>query len=117
MPNEPPRNFHEQKSEARFKVAPMTDQRDALFRLLQDDDPATLALIKNQLAQRGAEGLGELRALVSSATPAVARHLRDVIAQIEAGDVDAAFERLCATFGPAGDLEDAAWRLAATFFP
>ena len=95
----------------------MIDQRDALFRLLQDDDPATLTLIKTELASRGTAAIPEFRLLLGSATPAVARHLRDVIAQIEAGDVEAAFGRFCASFGPDGDLEEAAWRLAGIFFP
>jgi hypothetical protein len=95
----------------------MIEQRDALFRLLQDDDPATLALIKNQLASRGVAALPSVRTLLGSAEPPVAKHLRDVIAQIEAGDVESAFGRLCAGFGADGDLEEAAWRLASVFFP
>ncbi len=95
----------------------MIDQRDALLRLLQDDDPATLALIKEQLARRGPAALAEVRALLATAAPAVARHLRDVIARIEAGDADEAFGRLCAEFGPESDLEEAAWRLGALFLP
>jgi hypothetical protein len=95
----------------------MIEQRDALHRLLLDEDPATLALIKTQLAGRGAEALPEIRALLVDAKPAVARHLREVIARIEAGDVEEAFGRFCAAFGPDGDLEDAAWRLSAIFLP
>lgn len=98
-------------------MSSMIDQRDALFRLLHDDDPATLALIKSQLAQRGPAGLSEMHALLAGAEPAIARHLRDVIAQIEAGDADAAFGKYCAAFGPDGDLEEAAWRLSAIFLP
>lgn len=95
----------------------MTGQRDALIRLLQDNDPETLALVKAQLARRGPSALPEVQALLSAAEPAVARHLRDVIAQIEAGDAEAAFARLCGNFGSGGALEEAAWKLAAIFLP
>lgn len=92
-------------------------QRDALFRLLRDDDPDTLTLIKAQLARKGAAGLGELREWLAEADPQAGKHLSDVIATIETRDADGVFGRLCAEFGEDGDLETAAWSLAATFFP
>ena len=95
----------------------MTEQHDALLRLLHDDDPATLHLVKAQLARRGAAALPELRAWLAGADAVAARHLRAVIAGIEAGAADAVFGKLCADFGPDGDLEEAAWLLAATFLP
>lgn len=95
----------------------MTVQREALLRLLCDDDPATLNLLKGQLAARGIPALPEMRALLPLADPVAARHLRDVIAQIEANEAEAAFGKFCAGFGRDGDLEEAAWRLAAVFLP
>ena len=95
----------------------MTEQRDALLRLLHDDDPATLLLLKSQLAGRGFAAIPEFRALLATADPVVARHIRDVIAEIEAREADAVFGKICAGFEPESDLEDAAWRLAATFLP
>ncbi len=95
----------------------MTDQRDALLRLLHDDDPATLLLVKGQLARRGPAAVPELRAWLAAADAVAARHLRAVIAEIEAGAADEAFGKLCADFGLDGDLEAAAWQLAATFLP
>ena len=95
----------------------MTEQREALLRLLHDDDPATLRLVKDQLARRGPAALPELHAWLAAADAVAARHLREVIAGIGAGEADAVFGKLCADFGPDGDLEEAAWRLAATFLP
>ncbi len=95
----------------------MTAQRDALLRLLHDDDPATLVLLKEQLARRGPSALPELRGLLASASGVEARHLRDVIAEIVAGEAESAFEKLCADFGGDGDLEEASWRLAVIFLP
>jgi len=95
----------------------MTAQRDALLRLLQDDDPATLTLLKNQLGQRGASALPEMRVLLALAEPVAARHLREVIAGIEAGEAEAAFARYCTAFGREGDLEEASCQMAAIFLP
>ena len=95
----------------------MTAQRDALLRLLRDDDSATLILLKSQLARRGGAALPEMRALLALADSVAARHLRDVIARIEAGEAEAVFGSLCARFGREGDMEEAAWRMAAVFLP
>ncbi|MDB6151682.1 MAG: hypothetical protein JWL90_135 [Chthoniobacteraceae bacterium] len=95
----------------------MIEQREALLKLLRDDDPVTLDLVKDQLTQAGVASLGELRALLAAADPAAARHVRDVIAVIEESNVDEVFTQLCETFPEHGDLEEAAWRLAMTFSP
>lgn len=95
----------------------MIEQRDALLRLLRDDDPETLGLVKEQLAQQNATALRELRMLLAGADPVAARHLREAIAVIETREADAIFGQVCAEFGEYGDLEEAAWSLAATFMP
>jgi regulator of sirC expression with transglutaminase-like and TPR domain len=95
----------------------MIRQRDALFRLLRDDDDATLALVKAQLASGGAAALDELSTLLAVADPKAASHVREVIADIEDREADEIFSQLCADFAEHGDLEEMAWRLAATFTP
>ena len=95
----------------------MIQHRDALLRLLQDDDPSTLALVKQQLAQNGIAGLDDLRALLVSANPLSTAHLLEVIHETERREADAIFSQVCASFEEHGDLEHAAWRLAATFLP
>jgi regulator of sirC expression with transglutaminase-like and TPR domain len=95
----------------------MIHQSDAVLRLLEDDDPSTLALVKSQLAQKGADDLKELRALLASAEGAAAAHLREVVGQIEMRDGERIFGELCAGFEEDGDIENAAWRLAATLMP
>ncbi len=95
----------------------MSQQHAALLQLLQDDDPGTLLLVKDQLTGRGAAALPELRALMGSASGAAARHLREVVMDIEKREADHAFELLCRNFDDAEDLENAAWQLAATFLP
>jgi regulator of sirC expression with transglutaminase-like and TPR domain len=95
----------------------MTNQRSALLRLLDDDDPATLSLLKGQLMGAGLERLGEFKELLPQAAGAAGRHLREVIAGIEAREAEALFGQLCADFGENGDVEEAAWGLAAAFTP
>ncbi len=95
----------------------MMEQREALLRLLDDDDPATLDLVKRQLAQTGADRLADLQQLLRSANPVSARHLRDVICEIEEREADTIFANLCSTFSDDSDLEEALWRLAGTFTP
>ncbi len=95
----------------------MIEQRDALFRLLADDDQPTLDLVKGQLSIGGVAALPALRALLAGADARSAPHLREVIAGIEEREADAVFAQLCAGFREHDDVEDAAWRLAATFYP
>ncbi|HEX5177277.1 MAG TPA: transglutaminase-like domain-containing protein [Chthoniobacteraceae bacterium] len=96
----------------------MIRQHHAILRLLQDDDPATVGLVKAQLASGGVRALRELQALLAlAAAPVAAVHIRDVIAEIEETQADAIFTDLCASFDDASDLEEACWRLAATFSP
>ncbi|MDQ3624635.1 MAG: transglutaminase-like domain-containing protein [Verrucomicrobiota bacterium] len=93
------------------------EQQAALLRLLGDDDPATVALVKNQLAARGPTLLPQLRELLAGAEPAAAVPLREVVGELEGRVADARFAAMCAGFGDDGPLEEAAWSLAATFFP
>jgi regulator of sirC expression with transglutaminase-like and TPR domain len=92
-------------------------QRDALLSLLSDEDPATVSLVKAQLAAGGAEMIAILRQLQSAATPTASFHLRDVIAEIEEHTAETQFVHICREFGEHGDLEAAAWLLAAVLLP
>jgi regulator of sirC expression with transglutaminase-like and TPR domain len=95
----------------------MLEQKEAILRLLHDDDPTTLRLVKSQLARAGATALAELRTLQATADPAAALHVRDVIAEIEEREADQLFDDFCRTFEDFGDLEDAAWQMARTIAP
>ena len=48
-------------------------QRRAVLQLLGDDDPVTVALVKEQLTERGEEELDRLRDMLASADSARAR--------------------------------------------
>jgi regulator of sirC expression with transglutaminase-like and TPR domain len=92
-------------------------QRDALLRLLNDEDPSTVSLVKAQLAAGGSEMIAILRELDAAASPAASFHLRDVIAEIEEQTAETQFLHLCRGFGEHGDLETAAWILATVLLP
>ena len=96
-------------------------QQRAVLQLLGDDDPVTVALVKEQLTVRGEEELDGLRELLASADSAdserAAKQLREIIRGIEERKAGDAFEGVCATFGEHGDIEAASWDLAKAFLP
>ena len=96
-------------------------QQRAVLQLLGDDDPVTVALVKEQLTIRGEEEIDGLRDLLASADSAdserAAKQLREIIRSIEERKAGDAFEGVCAAFGEHGDIEAAAWDLAKAFLP
>jgi regulator of sirC expression with transglutaminase-like and TPR domain len=97
--------------------AALLKRREAVLALLRDDDPRTVALVKEQLAATSLEGLPELRELDRLADPIAGFHLRDVIAEIEEQTAEQAFMQCCRHFGERGDIEVAAWQLATVLMP
>ena len=95
----------------------MLEQKDAIIRLLRDDDPGTVQLVKEQLAQRGAEAVPDLRDLLLIDDEAVTRHAREVIGEIDAKAAAAELTALCPVFAEDGDLEAANWLLARALIP
>jgi regulator of sirC expression with transglutaminase-like and TPR domain len=95
----------------------MSRRREALLTLLRDDDPATVSLVKAQLAAGGTGMLPELRILEELADPLAAFHIQDVIAEIQERTAETTFMQLCRNFGEHGDLEDAAWQLSMVLQP
>ena len=91
---------------------------DAITRLLRDDDPATVALVKTQLVSGDDDHAGELRALLAQTDDAtVARHVREVLGEIDARAAAEEFTLLCHFFGPSSDLEAACWLLSRALRP
>ena len=58
-------------------------QKDAIVRLLRDNDPATVALLKEQLIESGSDGIAALRDLLNLDDEAVTAHVREVLEKIE----------------------------------
>ena len=95
----------------------MFAQRDAIVRLLRDDDPETVRLVKEQLALGGEECISGLRDLAQMDDQRVSRHARDVLAEIACQGADEEFLLLCHFFSDDNDLERACWMLAHTLDP
>lgn len=92
-------------------------QKDAIARLLRDNDPATVSLVKEQLIERGSDGVASLRDLLALDDEGVTAHVREVIEKIET--VEAQDDMLlCAHLFPEhGDIEAAWWLLTLCFEP
>ncbi len=95
----------------------ISEQRDAIVRLLQDNDPDTVRLVKEQLAQAGDDAVGELRDLSLFSECAVATHAREVLSIIEEREAENAFGLVCHFFGDHSCLERANWMLARALMP
>lgn len=91
-------------------------QSKAIVRLLEDDDPETVRLVKEQLVNAGEETLDDLKDLRSGNGPA-AGHARDVLRRIEDQDAVDDFGLLSHFFGDHHDLERANWMLARALLP
>jgi regulator of sirC expression with transglutaminase-like and TPR domain len=95
----------------------MFDQHDAIVRLLRDNDPSTVSLLKNQLAEGGPEIIGDVRDLAAVDDATVSGHAQDILAEIESRQAFDEFTLLCHLFAEDGDIEEAGWLLARIFLP
>ncbi len=95
----------------------MFEQHDAIVRLLRDNDPATVALLKNQLVESGPEIITHLRDLCAIDDATVSRHAHDVLMEIEGRQALEDFTLLCHLFPDHGDIEDACWQLSRVLSP
>ena len=95
----------------------MLKQRDAIVRLLTDEDPATIDLTKRQLVSFGPTIISDLRELLACGNDLVGGHVRDVIAEIEVEEAEKKLEVLCTNIASNQVLEEACWLLAQFFLP
>ncbi|HRJ71331.1 MAG TPA: transglutaminase-like domain-containing protein [Terrimicrobiaceae bacterium] len=95
----------------------MFAQREAIVKLLRDDDPETVRMVKEQLILAGEDGIPQLRDLARMDDESVSRHARDVLAEIASRNADDEFLLLCHFFCDDNDLERACWMLAHTLDP
>lgn len=87
------------------------------MKLLQDNDPETVRMVKEQLAMGGEEDIPSLRDLARMDDENVSRHALDVMAEITSRNADDDFLLLCHFFSNDNDLERACWMLAHTLSP
>jgi regulator of sirC expression with transglutaminase-like and TPR domain len=92
-------------------------QKDAIVRLLRDNDPATVTLLKEQLLESGSEGVAALRDLLALDDAAVSEHVREVLEKIETDQARDEMQIFAHLFPEHGDIEAAWWLLTRCFEP
>lgn len=95
-------------------------QKSSLFRLLSDDDPSTLILVKRQLLEDGADSVPELENWLKEVQGSpVERHLSEVLGRLKKGHCHQEFLEFCARANLVTDvdLEEASFLLASTEYP
>jgi len=95
-------------------------QREAILKLLRDDDPETVALVREQLVLRGAPAREGLRDLLSEGDAVVSRHVGAILGRIDANEAQRELAALCRNFPDADGLaalEKAAFLLARCLEP
>lgn len=92
-------------------------QKDAIVRLLRDNDPATVHLLKEQLIETGSESVPALRDLLALDDAAVTEHVREVLEKIECDDAHDEMLIFAHLFPEHGDIEAAWWLLVRCFEP
>lgn len=92
-------------------------QKEAIVRLLRDNDPATVSLLKEQLIETGSEGIAALRDLLNLDDAAVTEHVREVLERIESEQAHDEMLLFAHLFPEHGDLEVAWWLLSRCFEP
>jgi regulator of sirC expression with transglutaminase-like and TPR domain len=95
----------------------MFQQREAIIRLLKDEDRDTVNLTKQQLAEGGAETIPDLRDLLAIDDKQVTAHVREILSQIEVRYAKALLEQICVQIDRDLHLEQACWCLAQVFLP
>jgi hypothetical protein len=95
----------------------MVANLDALAKLLSDNDPDTVHLVKEQLMSLADANPLALEELTNSDDDVVAGHAREVLVEIQGQKAREDFQLLCHLGGEAFDLEQAAWCLARAINP
>ena len=95
----------------------MFEQHAAIVHLLRDNDPDTVAMLKNQLVDGGPETLSHVRDLIAVDDVTVSAHAQAILTEIEERQVNDEFTLLCHLFPDDGDIESACWLLARIFLP
>ena len=95
----------------------MFEQHEAIVRLLRDNDPDTVALLKTQLVDGGPDSIVHVRDLAAVDDATVSAHAQEILSEIETRQAHDEFTLLCHLFSDDGDIEGACWLLARIFIP
>src|SRR5690348_3788921 len=92
-------------------------QRDALLKLLTDEDPQIYRSIRQTIISFGPEAAEWLRPHTCSPDPALRRRSQELVLLFDQQTADDRFLGFCLRFGEDLDLEQGAWLLAQTQYP
>lgn len=95
----------------------MVPNTKALIRLLSDNDPETVRLVKQQLFSMAEDNPDCLDGLSRVDDEQVSRHAREIITELEGQNAVRDFELLCHLGGENFAVEQAAWMLARAVEP
>jgi regulator of sirC expression with transglutaminase-like and TPR domain len=97
---------------------PLTEgQREALLKLLADEDLGVADMARKRLVEEGPGVRGWLRMHALSNNPLLRRRARDILYHFAAADADAQMQAFCRRAGEDVDLEEGVFRLALTQYP
>jgi regulator of sirC expression with transglutaminase-like and TPR domain len=92
-------------------------RREALLKLLADDDPAVYRSIRQKILSLGSSATEWLRPHTLSREPALRRRAQEIVLRFDRQAADNAFLGFCLRHGEELDLEEGAWLLAQTQYP
>lgn len=95
----------------------MVANLDALAKLLSDDDPETVRLVKEQMISLAEVDARQIEELTESGDAVVAAHAKEVLIELQGRKAREDFHLLCHLGGESFDLEQAAWGLARAIDP
>ena len=87
------------------------------MKLLADDDPHVLQLLKENFAQMGSDGVAFLEAVTDDIHPGVRQSAKHILRDVRERHAWAAFDRFCVECADHSDLESSCWLLARTRYP
>ena len=90
----------------------MVPDTQALIRLLSDNDPDTVRLVKQQLFSMAEDNPNCLDGLFHADDEQVSRHAHEIVIELERQNATQDFELLCHLGGENFAVEQAAWVLA-----
>ena len=95
----------------------MVPDTQALIRLLSDNDPDTVRLVKQQLFSMAEDNPNCLDGLFHADDEQVSRHAHEIVIELERQNATQDFELLCHLGGENFAVEQAAWVLARAIEP
>lgn len=96
---------------------PSENQRTALIKLLNDEDPAVYRAVRTTILSFGPAAGEWLRPHLLSSDPVLRRRAREITGQFARQEADVRFLAFCLSNGEEFDLEAAVWLLAETAYP